>query len=251
MELFKAHIIQVQEFLDQKRRENQVTESVHPGQCHWPLVENKPLVMGQDTAVELGNPKTASTSQLLWTNTQDLIQNRRISIVGPDLSEMEGSQAPFGKIVLVAGEGFDEQNSYARYRALEKVRYTLNLSGYMMRGASQFQREWSRVSHGALKDGFSLKTLGSALMDRYLELDFVRSVEIVFITSSNADVLEMNQVSANAMIIIGAMNKMTGEMAREMALDCDACEYVSVCSEVAALRSMRRRREQQEENTHA
>ncbi len=247
MELFKTHIRQVKDFLDQKRGEKQATESVHFGQCHWSRVENKPLVMGQDTAVELGNPKTASTSQLLWTNKADLIQNRRISIVGPDLSDLDGSQAPFGKIVLVAGEGFDEKNSYSRYRALEKVRYTLFLEGYMMRGASQFQREWSRVSHGALKDGFSLKTLGSALMDRYLELDFVRSVEIVFITSSNADVLEINQVSANAMTIIGAMNK----MATEMALDCDACEYVSVCSEVAALRSMRRRREQQEENIHA
>ncbi len=251
MELFKTHIRQIKDFLDLKRGENQATESVHFGRCHWPLVENKPLVMGQDTAVELGNPKTASTSQLLWTNTRDLIQNRRISIVGPDLSEMDGSQAPFGKIVLVAGEGFDEKNSYSRYRALEKVRYTLNLEGYMMRGASQFQREWSRVSHGALKDGFSLKILGAALMDRYLELDFVRSVEIVFITSSTADVLAMNQVSASAMTIIGAMNKMTGEMATEMALDCDACEYVEVCSEVASLRSMRRRRKQQEENVHA
>jgi CO dehydrogenase/acetyl-CoA synthase beta subunit len=241
MELFNSHISQVQDFLDRKRKENKLVESIHQGVCDWPRTKNKTLVLGQDTAVELGNPKTAATSCLLWTNDETSIQNRRISILGPDLSDLKEPQAPFGKIVLIAGEGFNEENSYERYRALEKVRYNVFLTGYMMRGAVQFQREWSRVSMEALNKGFSLKTLGSALMDQYFELDFVRSVEIVFITSGNEDVLAMNDVTTNAMNIIGAMNKMT----KEMSLDCDTCEYVEVCGEVASLRNMRRRREQE------
>ena len=236
MELFKPHITQVKDFLDRKRSENKVIESVHQGRCDWPRAKNKTLVLGQDTAVELGNPKTASSSFLLWTNNETLIQNRQISILGPDLTDIKEPQSPFGKIVLVAGDGFNEENSYKRYRALEQVRFDIFLNGYMMRGASQFQREWSRVSIEALNKGFSLKILGSALMDRFFELDFVRSVEIIFITSGNEDILEMETVSNNAIKIISAMNKMTGEMS----FDCDSCEYNDVCNDVEELRSMRR-----------
>ena len=92
------------------------------------------------------------------------------------------------------------------------------------------------MSIEALNKGFSLKILGSALMDRFFELDFVKSVEIIFITSGNEDILEMETVSNNAIKIISAMNKMTGEMS----FDCDSCEYNDVCNDVEELRSMRR-----------
>ena len=241
MELFKTHINQINAFLEKKQKECSVTERVLDHQSQWPRAENKQLVLGQDTAVELGHPQTASTSALLWTNDDAMIQNRRISILGPELSQIKDTRSAFGKIVLVQVQGFTEENTYLRYRQMEQIRYNLYLKGYMMRGASQFQREWSRVSRDAMSQGFSLETLGRSLMDQYLELDFVRSVQIIFITSNNEDVFKVSEISKSAMKIIGAMNK----MAKEMSLDCDSCEYVEVCSEVASLRNMRRRREQE------
>jgi CO dehydrogenase/acetyl-CoA synthase beta subunit len=247
MELFKKHIQQINSFLEQKRIIGKVSESNHQDiLLKWPKSDTKTLIMNQDTAVELGNPNQASTSFLLWTNEKETIQNRRVSIVGQDFSGMKNKQNPFGKIVIIGSNDFDDENSYPRYRALEKIRYNLHLKGYMMRGASQFQREWSRVSLEAVNNGFSLHILGQALMDKYIELSFVSSVEIIFITSAPEDVLEIKSISDNTMKIIGAMNK----MAQEMSFDCDTCEYTDVCSEVDELRSMRKTYKTRESNAH-
>ena len=235
MELFSKHHDEITAFLERKRGEGNVSEFFHQGGSHWPESKNRNLVLGQDTAVELGNPKDASTSFLIWNNDSRKVKNQRITVVGPDLPQLDGNQAAFGKIVIVGGEGFDQDNSYERYRALEQVRYDIHLKGYMMRGASQYQREWSRVSKEAVQNGFSFRILGDALIEKYLELDFIRSVEVIFITAGREDVLEMKTGSDQVMRIIGAMNK----MAEEMSFDCDTCEYTDVCSDVAELRSMR------------
>jgi CO dehydrogenase/acetyl-CoA synthase beta subunit len=236
MEFFSKYHDEITAFLDRKRGEGNVSEFFHQGGSHWPESKNRNLVLGQDTAVELGNPRDASTSFLLWNNDHQKVKNHRISVVGPDLTQITEKQASFGKIVIVGGEGFNEENSYERYRALEQVRYDIHLKGYMMRGASQYQREWSRVSKEAVQNGFSFRILGGALIEKYLELDFVRSVEVIFITAGREDVLEMKTVSDQVMRIIGAMNK----MAEEISFDCDTCEYTDVCSDVAELRSMRK-----------
>jgi CO dehydrogenase/acetyl-CoA synthase beta subunit len=112
---------------------------------------------------------------------------------------------------------------------------------------SQYQREWSRISHKALENNFSFRTLGGALIDRFLELDFVRSVEVIFITASREDVLEMQSISNQVLRIIRAMNK----MAEELSFDCDTCEFSEVCDDVAELRSMRHTLKKQEADVHA
>ena len=111
--------------------------------------------MGVDTAVELGHPKEGSTAFLIWTSEPMRLINKRISVLGPDLPKLVGKRIPFGKIILLGVDGFNENNSYERYRQLENVRYDIRLKGYMMRGVSQYGREWSRVSRTAIDDGLS------------------------------------------------------------------------------------------------
>ena len=60
-------------------------------------------------------------------------------------------------------------------------------------------------------------------------------MEIIFVTRSRADVLEVKEIGEQAGRIIGAMNKMV----EELSFDCDSCEYQEVCSDVEELRSMR------------
>jgi CO dehydrogenase/acetyl-CoA synthase beta subunit len=247
MGLFDTYHQEILTYLKQKRREGAVTEFDYRGRTDWPISKNRNLVLAQDTAVELGDPKSASTSFLLWTNDYRSLRHNRITVVGPDLPDITAKQSSFGKIVIVGGEDFNQENSYGRYRALELVRYDLHLKGYMMRGVSQYQREWSRISQKAIEDNFSFHTLGGALIDRFLELDFVRSVEVIFITASRRDVLVMQSVSDRVLQIMRAMNK----MAEELSFDCDTCEYAEVCDDVAELRSMRQTLKKREANVHA
>jgi CO dehydrogenase/acetyl-CoA synthase beta subunit len=117
----------------------------------------------------------------------------------------------------------------------------------MMRGASQYQREWSRVSREAVAGGFSFRHIGGALMDHFLSLPYVQSVETLFITSSRAEVLEAKSIADQVFTLISAMNK----MAEEMSFDCDTCDYNAVCGDVAELRSMRKSLKSREHAAHA
>lgn len=235
MGLFDKQYKEITAYLDRRRIEGKVSEFTHNSQTKWPFEKNRNLVLGQDTAVELGNPKNASTSFLLWVNEPEKIKNGRITIVGPDLPELSGKQVSFGKIVIVGASDFDADNSYDRYRDLELLRYNIHLKGYMMRGVSQQQREWSRVSNDAVNQGFSFEHLGGALIDEFLQIGYVLSVETVFITAGREDVLETKAIADDVFKLISAMNK----MAEEMSFDCDTCDYNDVCGDVEELRSMR------------
>jgi CO dehydrogenase/acetyl-CoA synthase beta subunit len=76
------------------------------------------------------------------------------------------------------------ENIYDRYREMDHLRYDISLKGYMMRAVSQYMREWSRISKEAINKGFSLFTLGGALIDKYRKLNYIDAVEIIFVTSS-------------------------------------------------------------------
>ena len=217
------------------------------GKPAWPTDKNRNLVLAGDTAVELGNPKDASISFLYWVERPELLENARISVIGPDISGAAGRRLSFGKVVIIGGTGFDGENSFDRYREMEMLRYDMHLKGYMMRAVSRYGQEWSRVSHEALGKGFSFAVLGGAIIDKYMKLDYVRSVEVIFITAGRDDVLALRPTGDKIAAVIGAMNK----MAAEMTFDCDTCEYTAVCGDVAELRSMRKALERKETGSRA
>ncbi len=246
MALFDQNLIEIRDYLARKAAAGNVSEYFHTGPTRWPTEKNRNLVLGQDTAVELGNPKDASTAFLFWVDDPNAVRHGRVTIVGPDLPELNGRRVSFGRVVIVGGTDFDGENSYDRYREMELLRYDIHLKGYMMRSASQYGREWSRVSRQALADGISLRTLGGALIDTFSERNYVRAVEVLFVTGNREDVLELQEISEPVMKRIGAMNK----MAEELSFDCDACDYSDVCGDVAELRSMRSALKRKEASAH-
>jgi CO dehydrogenase/acetyl-CoA synthase beta subunit len=247
MGFFDRHFDDILFRLQKKREAGNITDGIHRGSADWPLAGDRDLVMGVDTAVELGHPKDGSTAFFIWTNEPVRLKNKRISVLGPDLHQLIGKRIPFGKIVLLGCEGFSEENSYERYRKLENVRYDIRLKGYMIRGVSQYGREWSRVSRTAIDAGFSFPILGGALVEKYLEFEFVRTVEVIFFTSGLQDMKPFLPIAENALKIIGAMNKMV----EEVSYDCDTCEYSDVCGEVEDLRALRRSLQKRGKTTDA
>ncbi len=234
MGLFDIPYREMTDFLARRQAEGRADIHGHPGPGRWPVAENRNLVLGRDTAVELGHPKDLSTSFLLWRSDPADISHGRITVVGPDLPRLAGRRAPFAKVAMVAVQDADGADCHRRYLEMEQTRYGLHLEGYMMRGVSQYQREWSRVSREAIEGGFSFRTLGGALIDRLSELAYVRAAELVFVTSGRQDVMEVMAVAQRVMGIVGAMN----QMAAHDSFDCDACAYADVCAEVAELRAM-------------
>lgn len=233
MSFFDDIFEDIREYLLEKKP--LLTQWPNPPRHFWPEEKNRNLVLGPDTAVELGHPRDVSTAFLIWVNGREKLHNGCVSLVGPDVPELVGRQSPFGRVVMVAGEDFDAENAHGRWREMEMARYDVGLKGYMMRGVSQEGREWSRISREAAAGGFSFRVLGRALLDRLLGLDYVKAAEIVFITASSKDVARMKAIGDRAIQRLSAMNKMAGEMGQ----DCASCDYKAVCGEVAGLRAMR------------
>lgn len=201
----------------------------------WPGGLGRNVVLKEDMDLELGSPETESVSCLLWTEDTSCIDPGRITMIGPDFTESRGRSLPFGKVVLLAVEGFSEDNAYERHRDLDLLRYDLDLKGFMIRAASQYMREWCRISRDALAQGLSAHVLGSSIVRLYRKIPYVKDVEIIFFTSSVHDVRRLREITAPSGLIVAAMNK----MASEMDFECSSCDYRAVCDEAEGLKGMR------------
>jgi CO dehydrogenase/acetyl-CoA synthase beta subunit len=243
LELFTDTIAAVRDFME-RTASRKVWQEDH--NLAWPKGGGRNIVLREDLGLDLGSPEKESVSCLLWTEDLGRITDGRITLVGPDFPESLGHSLPFGKVVLAGVTGFDEDNAYDRHKDMDYLRYSLDLKGFMLRAVSQFMREWCRISTTALHDGFNAHILGSALIHLFRSQPFVQSVEVLYITSSTADVLKLKEITAPAEKIIGAMNK----MASEMDFDCAECDYQEVCDEATELKAMREKLMQKKKEAH-
>ncbi|MBF0120087.1 MAG: hypothetical protein HQK79_14735 [Desulfobacterales bacterium] len=229
MALFDDIITEIHEFgLNSK-------EFTCSNKLKWPEAGSRDIIMAQDVYVELGNPQDESAAFLVWTENIEKVRDGKIHLIGPDIKESTGKRIPFGKAVIVGVSPIKNENPYERYREMEFLRYDLSLKGYMLRGVSQFMREWSRISVDAVKSGFSFQILGSALIAQLKRKPFVNSVEIFFVTHSCEKVRILKEIGERAMRYIQAMTK----MAEEMDFDCSSCEFQTVCNDAGEMRVIR------------
>lgn len=235
MEIFDEIIKEIRDYGERLKGERQYVERKSPAISAWPPAKKSGVILKNDTGVELGNPADGSVSFTLWTADSSLIRDGVITLIGPDISESSGTSLPFGRVVILGVNGFNEDNCYERQRDIELMRFDLNLRGYMIRAASSYMKEWSRISKEALSGGASLFSLGKSLIDMYCRKDYIESAEVIFITSSPGDVRALSRAGEKASRLIGAMSKMV----EEMSFDCDTCDYADVCGEVNELRSIR------------
>ena len=235
LELFKKQLGQLAEYLS----ERQLSSATIPyrGKPSWPAGSSRDVILSMDTAVELGSPKVESVSSLIVCEGGQVLGDDTITVIGDDICSAKERLVPFGKIVLVSCVDTVEENLYERYRKLETIRFAVALKGYMIKAASQYKREWSRVSREAVENRFSFEILGSALIAAYRELDYVRSAAVLFVTRSAEDVRGLRPIADGTARIVGAMNKMM----EELESDCDECEYQAICDEMPELQSMKKR----------
>ena len=179
MGILDAAIGQIRNYMSRRRPGKPDKLFLYDGKgCSWPVGGKKNIVLGQDTGIELGNPRQESLSLMLWADEHSHIHDGRITVIGPDLPDSRGKSLPFAKIVMVAVHGFNEENTCDRWQEMDLLRFDIDLAGYMMRAVSQYQREWSRVSSDALEKGFSFSVLGSALMDRMKAKEYIAAGDI-------------------------------------------------------------------------
>lgn len=234
MDLFDKYIDEVRQRLDEnqqfvKQRFKYNQHSI------WPILPKEQLILQHDTCIELG--KMESFSFIMWTEDFKKINDNDITLYGRDVSEIASqnlqSSSPFGKIVLLGCDPFSEDNVYPCFEQMDMVRFRLNLKGYMLRGFTQRNQEWSRISHNAISEGFSLEVLANELMREYKKLPFVRSTEIVMLTESTLIKMLM-PLAEKCSKIPSALNKIFDNLI----MDCKSCDDSEVCNEIEGLKEL-------------
>lgn len=202
------------------------------------------IVLAKDMAVELGHPSTESQAIVLTSYQPELVRHGRISIVGPDVDEMErGCRRPFSQTVMLALRAAEAPDPFEMDRTQYLIR---RLPGYMVRSVPG--RLWVRISRKAQAAGLTMKTVGSALIAAYTRaFETVREAEVVFVTSCPEDVEALAQISHEANILAGKHKKLVLAPNGEVEctdLSCNTCEDRPICDNLRDIVIKRRIRRQ-------
>ena len=161
MTVFDVYIQKVAEYVEAMRargREIRTFQAPLPSVRHGKRLPirvgpgaNPGIILRDDTSVELGNPEAGSSAFLLLTDSPSLLNDGRITLIGPDIKESAGKSLPFGQVLMVGGTSLADKD----HEALQHDQIIGDqIEGYMAR--SMTRNIWSRVSKevaGELDDG--------------------------------------------------------------------------------------------------
>ena len=241
MKSYEIHLSRLRQYLEEKRRQGRPIKEIRCDTRPDELVGGLPVATGsqdgpgvilkEDTFVELGNPSVASSAFVVWSDDLSLVEDGRITLVGPDIQESEGLSLPFGQVVLVGGAGLREEH----FLDLERTQFASSqIEGYMLRSVPR--RVWSRVSKDAGARGFSFEMLGRALMAVFRQKHpLVQSTEIVFVTSGKDDVNQLDEIAAGVRKFSGELRKLVRQddgTYECTEYNCTTCDNEEVCDAV-------------------
>ncbi|RLI31800.1 CO dehydrogenase/CO-methylating acetyl-CoA synthase complex subunit beta [Candidatus Bathyarchaeota archaeon] len=149
-------------------------------------VEVSPVYEGErirkeDMFVELGGPNVQYKWELVQAKPMDEVEDGKISIIGPDLNQLEeGKHYPYGVLVEVAGAQVEKDLESVIERRIHD--FSNYIEGYMH--LNQRYDIWCRVSKKAYRKGLnSFKWIGKALIRLFkAELPFIEKMQVTFYT---------------------------------------------------------------------
>ena len=153
----------------------------------------------KDTQVELGGERVETKFELARVRNPDQIEDGKIVIIGPDISDMAvGSSNPFGILVEVAGKQLEEGLESVVERRIHA--FCNYVEGLMH--LNQRYDIWMRLSKKSFQKGFnSFNYLGKVLQRLYKnELPIIEKIKVTFVT----DPAKVKEMYADALNIYEA-----------------------------------------------
>jgi CO dehydrogenase/acetyl-CoA synthase beta subunit len=200
------------------------------------------IILMDETAVELGGPRAASSTFVLWTNDLSLISDGTTTLVGPDIPELQDTRPSFGQVTLLGGPTLGRD---AQPRLERAVHAAERAPGYMARSTGG--RIWSRVSRQAVRARFSFGALGSGILRSLSTMTpAIAASEIIFVTSSEDDVRALERIGAQVRKLAHDLRRerlretTDGSYECENPVSCEACPDNDVCSEIREILVIRK-----------
>ncbi|MCS4541919.1 MAG: CO dehydrogenase/CO-methylating acetyl-CoA synthase complex subunit beta [Euryarchaeota archaeon] len=139
-------------------------------------------IRSKEMFVEFAGPKSFG-AELAQTRRMDEIQDGKITIIGPEITEMkEGGRYPFAILVEVAGEKVEKDlEGILERRIHEFINYVQGAMHLNQRDAI-----WLRVNKESRKKGLTLNHIGKAITRLFkAEYPFIEKVQVTFITDES------------------------------------------------------------------
>ncbi len=206
----------------------------------WPRESS--LILEEDTAVELGNPKFGSLFFLVWSD-KSFIDDDQLVLIGDDLDESKKESVPFGQVIQVMGK-FEKGLEYEKHQQLKRAVYETELEGFMVRSMPSHLTQWCRVSKTAMEGGFAFNHLGKGLIDNLKQFDFIERVRVIFISGDYEKIMALKKTGEQVMMVTGALIKLNEDEANHS--ECESCEFWDVCASVEELRKIRNQKQTEE-----
>jgi CO dehydrogenase/acetyl-CoA synthase beta subunit len=208
------------------------------------------IILRSDTYLELGNPLAGSCAFVLWTEQPSLVNDGKVTLLGPDIQESADGSLPFAQILIVGGEELSDKD----HESLVQHQYVSDrIEGYMIKSAPD--RVWSRVSKDAAEKGFDFETLGRALMGIVKsEEPRVQAMQIVFVTTSKEDVQGLANIAQQVRKISKEIVKENWKIRGydiECASDCSSCGEKVVCDDIREVISVKKRKKREAKTASA
>ena len=202
------------------------------------------IILKEDTHVELGHPSAGSCSATLATHNDVLVDDGRITLVGPDIPESYEERLPFGQVIIAsitgpsAGEASPSATAAITHMASRMDRIAhgeAQSDGYMIRSVPNLI--WARVSKDGARKGFSLKQLGETLITALRrQCDNMTRCEVFFITRSKKDIEALEDIIEVARAKTRKLDSFSegpdGEFECTEEQDCDTCPEQVVCDNI-------------------
>jgi len=136
-----------------------------------------------DLYAELGGPKV-KRFELLTIKGSDEVEDGKVEIVGPNLSEMEPKQTyPFAILIAVAGSELEKDMEPVLERRIHM--YSNYIEGLWHMGSRD--DIWVRIHKDSYEAGFrSLKEYGDILIHLFTsEVSAIKKISVTFVTDGN------------------------------------------------------------------
>lgn len=194
------------------------------------------IILGKESLYELGGSSLNCAVYNLYTIDEALVSKDEVILCGKDIGEIK-EDCSFAKIAIIRTDIKEEQDEQSAYDILEKInlkKYDVFPKGYMVRTSVLSNREQARVSKVALKNKLSFRDVGKMYIDQFHKNPHVKAVKIIFVTTEDADYLELDRLGMKATNLFRAMN----HAIYDLKMDCSHCEWKVLCDEFEGMKEM-------------
>ncbi len=207
----------------------------------WGINNKNVFLLDKEMAYELGGYPKESVNILIQSD--DKFVEPGVYFICPkdfDMKSLEiDRHLSFGKIVLLKTRNLDENNIYdfTQKTLIKDTKAYFN--DVMTRASSKHYFINYKVSKKAVKEGFDLYKMASAIHSSYLDLNEVENCAVIILIGDMPIYKDLLPLAEKNKEISIALNHIFDGVN----MDCKSCDMTEICDEIKELRSIHKKQQ--------